>query len=141
MFVLVIAAAVLVVSAALLGMRLFSRRDEPPQPCAGRMAPEPLFSGMSYSQAFDSNYGLIWQTQVPALELIRRAGSRGLPVQTLKPWFRHALRCYPDLFEGHTFEEWLDFLCRSQVADCGGGDHLQLTARGCELLDHCRMAG
>ncbi|HVZ60166.1 MAG TPA: hypothetical protein VG892_05220 [Terriglobales bacterium] len=106
-----------------------------------RVAPEPFFFGMTYAQAFEDDYGLIWQTQVPALELIWSAGRRGLPMQSLKAWFHNAARLYPDLFEGHTFEEWVEFLHKSRVANSDNGERLHLTALGCNLLDYCRMAG
>jgi hypothetical protein len=140
MLVLTIAVAAIAGFAVLLALLSFARFAERRQILAERVAPEPLFAGLSYSQAFDDDYGLIWQTQVPALELVRNAGGQGLPVQSLKPWFSRAMHCYPDLFEGHTFQEWLDFLHRSRVAQCGN-DRVVLTALGYELLDHCRMAG
>lgn len=140
MFVLVIAVAALLGFVALLGLLLFARFAESRHTARLPVAPEPLFAGLSYYQAFEDHYELIWQVQVPGLELIRTSGETGLPVQTLRPWFERTQRSYPDLFEGHTFEEWLDFLQRSRVA-CFRNDRVRLTVLGCELLDHCRMAG
>ena len=136
----VIAVAALLGFAVLLAVLLFTRFAESRRVPRSRTAPEPLFFGLSYDQAFDDGYGLIWQTQLSALELIRSAGSGGLPTHSLRPWFDHAMRSYPDLFEGHTFEEWLEFLQKSRIAHCGN-ERLLLTALGCDLLDHCRMAG
>jgi hypothetical protein len=140
MFVLVIAVAALLGFAALICLLLFARFAESRHTSRLPVAPEPLFSGLSYDQAFEDHYELIWQVQVPGLELIRTSGEAGLPVHTLRPWFERTLRSYPDLFEGHTFEEWLEFLQRSRVGRFHN-DRVRLTTIGCELLDHCRMAG
>jgi hypothetical protein len=140
MFVLVIAVAALLGLLALLALLLFARLAESRHTTRLPVAPEPLFSGLSYDQAFEDHYELIWQVQVPGLELIRNSGESGLPIHALRPWFERTLRNYPDLFEGHTFEEWLDFLQRSRVARFSS-DRVRLTVLGCELLDHCRMAG
>jgi hypothetical protein len=140
MFVLVIVVAALLGFVALLCLLLFARYAESRQIARLPVAPEPLFSGLGYDQAFEDHYELIWQVQVPGLELIRNAGESGVPANALRPWFERTLRSYPDLFEGHTIEEWLDFLQRSRVARFRN-DRVRLTAIGCELLDHCRMAG
>ncbi len=98
-----------------------------------------LLAGLSFEQAFDENYVLIWETQVPALRVIRSTGVAGLPVKGLKPWFRRAARNYPALYDGFSFEEWLCFLYRAQLVQLSG-NRVRLTSEGRGFLDYCGVA-
>lgn len=98
-----------------------------------------LLAGLSFEQAFDENYVLIWETQVPALRTIASSGLTGVPVKALKPWFRRAARNYPALYDGFSFEDWLCFLYRVQLVQLTG-NRVRLTPEGRGFLDYCGVA-
>lgn len=98
-----------------------------------------LLAGLSFEQAFDESYVLIWETQAPALRMIGSAGEAGVPVKGLKPWFRRAARNYPALYDGFSFEDWLCFLYRAQLVQLSG-NRVRLTAEGLGFLDYCGVA-
>ncbi len=77
------------------------------------------FSALSISDAFDPECAVIWDTQVPALRLIAQAGHEGLPIEELYTSYTQASRRYPELYDGSTFESWLEFLRRSGLVSIG----------------------
>ncbi len=95
-------------------------------------ASEP-FAVFCIRQAFDSDCAVIWDTQVPALELIDRTGIRGLPVRQLRPVYARSARSYPELYDGSTFGSWLEFLESEQLINRSNG-HLFITAEGQQFL-------
>ena len=68
------------------------------------------FSVLSIEQAFDPDQAVIWETQDPALQLIASAGSEGLLVERLRPFYIRSAHRYPELYDGATFVSWLAFL-------------------------------
>jgi len=87
---------------------------EPAEPRRPREAPpnwkEEPFSALSIEQAFDPDQAIIWDTQVPALRLIASAGREGLAMEALYHLYTRSSRQYPELYEGSSFETWLEFL-------------------------------
>jgi hypothetical protein len=77
------------------------------------------FAVFSVAQAFDPDYAIIWDTQLPALQLIKRAGAKGMRAQQLHPFYVQSARCYPELYDGTSFGSWLDFLEREQLTGKG----------------------
>lgn len=67
-------------------------------------------AALSVSPEDDPDYVIVWDTQVPALELIAAGSSMGVPLSNLHACYRRLAHCYPELFEGSTFEQWLEFL-------------------------------
>jgi hypothetical protein len=68
------------------------------------------FRVLSVCDAFEPEYAVLWDTQAPALRLIAAEGNRGLPLNRLRSVYRTAARCYPELYDGCTFQQWLSFL-------------------------------
>ncbi len=97
---------------------------------------EPIFCGINLN-AFDENARLVWATQVPALQSLEACSREGMPSGTLRRWYQRMARCYPALYEGHSFDEWLGFLEQSRVVGRLQG-RLLLAARGQNILDQCR---
>ena len=104
-----------------------------------RRKPGRLLAGLTFDQAFDENYSVIWQTQAPALRLIDSAGDLGLLVSGLRPWFRGAARKYPALYDGFSFDDWVRFLHQSQLIDLTAG-RVRLTPEGRGFLDYSGVA-
>lgn len=96
------------------------------------------FTVLSLPQAFDPDYTIIWDTQVPALELILRAGPSGLPIRRLRAWYRDSARHYPELYDGSSFARWMEFFEGEQIVKATGGKAL-VTAGG-QLFLECRVA-
>lgn len=72
-----------------------------------------LFTALSLSQAFDPDYVILWQTQLPVLDFINSAGRRGRQMGDLAPLYALSARQYPELYEGTGFAAWLKFLRES----------------------------
>ncbi len=68
------------------------------------------FRVLSVCDAFEPEYAVLWDTQVPALRLIAGEGNRGLPLTKLREIYRASARRYPELYDGCTFQQWLTFL-------------------------------
>ncbi len=77
------------------------------------------FTVLSISGAFDPDHAIIWDTQIPALQLIASAGGEGLPIEALYPFYRDSTRHYPELYDGCSFESWLEFLRQTQLVSVG----------------------
>ena len=73
------------------------------------------FTVLSMLDAFDPAAAVLWETQVPALELIHAAGARGVPQDRLHRLFFASLSAYPELYEGCGFDSWLGFLEQAQL--------------------------
>jgi hypothetical protein len=97
---------------------------------------EPIFSGLNLN-ASDENARLVWATQLPALQYLESTPGGGISSSALRPWYEGVARCYPALYEGHSFDEWLAFLEQSRVVGRLQG-RLLLAAHGRNILDQCR---
>ena len=92
------------------------------------------FSALSIEQAFDPDQAVIWETQVPALQLVSSAGRHGLRLEVLKSSYLQSCRRYPELYDGSSFEGWLDFLQRTGLV-CVDVDKAMLLAAGQQFLE------
>ena len=79
---------------------------------AGSIDPLTVFS---VAQALDTDYAILWKTQVPALQLLDAAGPEGVPARKLYRLFVCFTRLYPEFFENSTFRGWLQFLERERL--------------------------
>ena len=93
------------------------------------------FSTLSVALAFDPDHAILWETQVPALELISAAGPQGIHVRQLYAWYRTAAAHYPELYEGSGFKPWLEFLREARLVtfdEC----RVAVTREGHEFLHY-----
>ena len=81
----------------------------------------------------DCDHDLLWQTQVPALEFLRSAGSAGASVIRMKELYSEFARAYPELCDGSNFSQWIDTLQSGAVA-VQKGDTIAITKEGRLLL-------
>ncbi|HXZ81937.1 MAG TPA: hypothetical protein VEG30_18555 [Terriglobales bacterium] len=93
------------------------------------------FTILSLADAFDPEYAILWETQVPALQLISRAGKGQASTNRLFFVWGEARRHYPEIFEGTTFDEWLAFLEDAQLIERQNGS-VRITADGRALLEY-----
>jgi hypothetical protein len=101
-----------------------------------RRALEGIFAGMS-PRSLTDNTRLVWWTQVPALQYLESRDRQGAPANALRPLYAAMMRRYPALYEGHSFEEWLQFLSQAGVV-FRQQERLLLAPHGHNLLDQCR---
>ncbi|MGA2964273.1 MAG: hypothetical protein ABSD96_21645, partial [Candidatus Korobacteraceae bacterium] len=90
-------------------------------------------SVLSIALAFDSDQALVWNTQVPLLQLILQSGSQGISVACLRKAYGESVRRYPEIYEGFTFQQWLRFLDEAQLVICSG-KRVFLTRKGTDFL-------
>lgn len=96
------------------------------------------FSIIRVADAFEPETSILWETQMPALELISSGGWRGLPRETLRSLYVRSVALYPELYEGTEFEGWLQFLEDAKLIVCNK-DMVAITPAGAEFL-RCRVA-
>ena len=91
------------------------------------------FRVLSVCDAFEAEYAVLWETQAPALRLIAAATKKGIPKQALLTQYRRTSRIFPELYEGTSFQQWLDFLQRSELVSVREG-RIFITPQGSEFL-------
>ena len=91
------------------------------------------FSVLSVGLASDPDHSLIWETQAPMLQLISESGWQGLPVRNLRKSYRESSRHYPEIYEGFTFAQWLEFLEGGRLVE-RTGKRVFLAAKGHQIL-------
>ncbi len=73
------------------------------------------FSVLTAADAFDPDHALIWDTQIPVLQLLAAAGRKGVSVEHLYPHYARCVRMYPELYDGSSFWRWIEFLEETQL--------------------------
>ena len=96
-------------------------------------SPAVSLAGMSAAQASDPYYFGFWQAQVPGLRLIHDAGHSGTPIRNLRSCFVAVCRRFPEIYDGHTLEQWVRFLQQEQLVFCSG-EKVRITAQGSDFL-------
>ena len=135
MLLLPIAALALLAFFLILGMLCVAGACEERERKRSRTR-EPIFSGMNLN-ARNDNVRLVWATQFPALQCLELSSGSGIPAGALRPCYEGIARRYPALYEGHSFDEWVEFLEQSRVVGRLRG-RLLLAAHGQNILDQCR---
>lgn len=111
MFVLILAAGSFLVFLAVLGCLLVAHTLESREITRKRnvwTSRHPVRL-LSITQAFEPIYAPLWEAPVTALELVSSAKS-GIAAGRLQPIFRRAASCFPEIYEGCEFMQWLEFL-------------------------------
>lgn len=75
---------------------------------------------LSITQAYDSTYAVLWEAPISALELIESGGGSGIAVARLRPSFSKAAACFPEIYDGCSFVQWLRFLEETQLISWDG---------------------
>jgi hypothetical protein len=100
-----------------------------------KLSLESGFDVLSIEQAFEPIFGPLWEAPIHALQLIEAGGKHGIPVSRLRPVFDQAASRFPEIYDGHGFEPWVQFL-----EDCGlvawSGQSIRLTRDGREFLEY-----
>ncbi|HVP51841.1 MAG TPA: hypothetical protein VMT05_07025 [Terriglobales bacterium] len=100
------------------------------------------FSALSVVHAFDPERFMLWDTQLPLLEQLHSAGSRGCPLPQFCCFYQQLARRFPELYEGSSFEHWLGFLAAAELVRLDP-DRGYITAHGHQFVQEflkCRVA-
>lgn len=125
-------------------MRLQKRENDRAEPIA---PPDPVefmpwwsardpFTVLRVSDAFDPEFAMLWDTQMPALTFISRVGTNGVSMQQLGPMHRMIAARNPELFDGTGFDEWLRFLESCELVS-RKAERVSITAAGREFMAGC----
>jgi hypothetical protein len=89
---------------------------------------------LSITQAFEPIYAPLWEAPVAALQLVNSAKS-GVPAGRLFPIFRRAATCFPEIYEGCEFVQWLEFLeCEDLICWDSDSNKVVISEKGREFL-------
>jgi hypothetical protein len=105
---------------------------EPEGECLGLQEGE-CFTAVPLLAAFEPDYAILWETQVPALKLIASGGQIGLPKYRLSACYANSAHRYPELYDGCSFQRWVEFLAREHLIVLIRG-RIVLTAEGGDFL-------
>jgi hypothetical protein len=100
------------------------------------MVSRPL-AALDIGLAFDTDLAIVWDTQVPALELIAAGKDSGIRRRSLRATYKRLAQNYPELYEGSTFEQWLQHLEQAELIVCRGS-RVMLAPEGRVFL-RCRV--
>lgn len=94
------------------------------------------FTVISVAQAFEEDSAILWDTQVPALQLIATGGPKGMPVAKMRRFFSGTAKQYPELYEGVYFEQWIHFLEGAELVLIAPDEKIAITPQGLEFLKY-----
>lgn len=83
-------------------------------------------------QAFDPIYARLWESPIAALRLVSSARS-GISPGRLRSIFEGAAACFPEIYDGCDFMQWLEFLNYEELI-AWQGDKVIITSKGKEFL-------
>ena len=123
----------LLISVVLVVANAKERRERRRIP--GRLLPPRPYRVLPLTLAFDPERAMVWETQMPALELICRAGPKGLAIERVHGCYLVAARRSPELFEGCKFEQWLAFLEGEHLV-VSDGERVSITPEGYQFVKY-----
>ncbi len=104
-----------------------------------RIQQEPFgkpFSILSIALAFDPDQALVWETQIPILQVVSIAGPKGISLRLLNHVYLESARHYPEVYEGFSFKKWLEFMECAQLLRCNEEHRVLLTIQGRDFLHY-----
>ncbi len=93
------------------------------------------FSALSVVHAFEEHSAVLWDTQIPALQVICSAGPKGVHFGRVRRVYAMSARRYPELYDGTSFEQWLRFLAEAELITFQE-DRIAITAQGRQFLKY-----
>jgi hypothetical protein len=132
-----LAVGVLVLAYFLYLFRLFSvvivgLRRKPN--CTQSAVPEYSLQSIFATSDLDCDSLILWRAHLAVLRRLRSAGRRGLPIGDIHDLYCKLSRCYPELYEGSTFQDWMSALEGAEVVDRFGSSLISLTDKGMFLI-------
>ena len=94
------------------------------------------FTVISVAQAFEEDSAILWETQIPGLQLIATGGAKGAPVARMRRFFSATAKQYPELYEGVYFEQWVHFLEDAELVIIAADEKIAITPQGLEFLKY-----
>lgn len=90
---------------------------------------------LSITQAFEPAHAVLWEGPVTALRLVEASGVSGVPVVRLRPVFRKCAARFPEIYDGYSFLDWVQFLEQTELI-AWDGYRIKLTAEGVAFLKY-----
>lgn len=90
---------------------------------------------LSIADAFDPIHAILWEAPIAALQLVESAGAAGVQAARLHPIFAKAAAYFPEIYEGCSFVQWLQFLEQNRLISWDGY-RVVLTLEGREFLKY-----
>jgi hypothetical protein len=118
---------------ALIAIAEYADRRERRRAAEHASGPPVSLAGMNASQASDPRYLAFWQAQVPGLRLVHDAGHGGTYAGNLRACFAVVCRRFPEIYDGHTLEQWVRFLEQQQLV-FSTGQKVKITPQGSDFL-------
>jgi hypothetical protein len=91
------------------------------------------FRVLSVCDAFEPDYAVLWETQAPALRLVATAGTKGVTRPQLFAFYKRAASRYPELYDGSSFRQWLQFLEGAELISVRDS-RITITPQGLQFL-------
>ena len=113
---------------------LLSSLSRAPELKASDGMPVTLRTLLAPSEACDIDRTIVWRMQLPALHFVSDQEPRGTSGARLRPIYIELLRQFPEMYEGHTFEEWLEFLVALGLFSVTGRS-IHITQNGHKFLE------
>jgi hypothetical protein len=90
---------------------------------------------LSITQAFDPIFAVLWEAPFAALQLMESFGPSGISAARVRPIFKKAAARFPEIYDGYSFSQWLDFLEETHLISWNG-ETVRLTPAGRAFLTY-----
>jgi hypothetical protein len=84
-------------------------------------------------EACDADRTIIWNMQVPTLRFVSDHEPHGTPYAQLIPIYMELAPRYPEIYEGHNCEEWVECFAALELFRLAGKS-IHITSRGHDFL-------
>ncbi len=134
MLVLILAAGSFLVFIAVLACLFVAHTLESREISRSRNVWQQRATLLSVEQAFDPIFAPLWEAPIAALRLVN-SSRRGVPPGRLRPIFSRAAACFPEIYDGCDFMQWLEFLQHEDLV-AWNANKVVLTTKGEEFLEN-----
>ncbi len=76
-----------------------------------------MSSLIALGDVFDPDVAPVWITQVSALDLFASRWPQGVHSAEVREIYRVSAKFFPEIFEGSTYESWLQFLEENELVE------------------------
>jgi len=102
--------------------------------CIQSVRQEYRFKVLFETNDLDCDSLILWRAHLPVLRRLGSAGRCGVHIDDIQDLYCELSRCYPELYEGSSFQEWISALEGAEVLDRFGSSFVSLTEKGMFLI-------
>jgi hypothetical protein len=118
-FAIAICLSFIIIIAAVLSSLASTRESREIRQQRAQTLTRPL-ALLSITDAFDPIFSILWEAPIAALELMDSAGPAGIQAARLRPIFVKSAACFPEIYDGCSFVQWLQFLEHLRLVSWNG---------------------